>query len=242
MQSPGVSDVHIPQLAQLISRVGNKKKKKGEKKTMGKLAFGEFYDTSDMVVKLAENGDTPPVEDKENYPLYVAPFYGPHAQVHVPPEEPIMIFNEDGESVEYGESTGEGIYEALFVTDETKNDEAEDGMMLFYDALMIDGVDLTEAPFEERFKHLQETLTADQALIGWRKLESFDEFAKFAEECVSNNVAAIRIKKPDSLYGEEMFINLSEESDGNEEIEMAEDKEEKPDDMIFMPDTTKQGE
>lgn len=208
MQSPGTDQVRIPGLMQIIGR----RKKKGDKKMAVK--FGEFFDTSEKTFQFGEN-----VESLENYPLYVAPYYGGNMQVHVRNQAETKIFAEDGKPIEGFDvpQTDEAVLEVFILSEE----DAADAELntLVYDAALIDGEDMSEMPFSERYERLIALAEEDDSFIPiqWKRVENFEEFSEYAGSIVENEILGIRVKRADSKFGEEVFVSLGEDENEDED-------------------------
>lgn len=210
MNGPGADQVHIPSLMKVMSL---KTRNKKEDKKLNELKFGEFCQAKMVPIQLSDN-----IEDEINFPLFVAPNLGPNIQVHTKEQGPpsgMVAFNESGEKLdEYSEEAADvcNILEGFSLTDEEGN---EKDTLLVFDAMML-GEDIREMPFTDRLGQLQ-ALMPDGSVIGWQLCENHEELAEYVEVLLSKDIKSMRVKKPDSVYGEETVYNFAEVEAGSEE-------------------------
>ncbi len=217
MNGPGADAVHIPSLLKVMS-IRTKNKKEATK--LNELKFGEFYQAKMVPIQLSDN-----IEDVINYPLYVAPNFGPNIQVHTSEQRPptgMIVFNEKGEKVEeFTEEASEihNVLEGFSLSD----DKSEKSALLVFDALML-GEDIREMPFEDRIGQIQ-AIMPEGSVIGWNLCETHEEFVEYISVLMGEDIKSVRVKKPDSVYGEEIIYNFKEVEAGSEEIPANENSE-----------------
>lgn len=215
MQDPGADQVHIPSLMKVMS-IRTKNKKEANK--LKELKFGEFCQAEMVPIQLSDN-----IEDEINFPLFVAPNLGPNIQVHTKEQRPpsgMVAFSEAGEKIEkYSEEASDvcNILEGFSLTDEENKKDS----LLIFDAMML-GEDIREMPFEDRIGQLQ-ALMPDGSVIGWQLCENHEEFVEYVQTLLNEDIKSMRVKKPDSVYGEETIYNFAEVEDDKTEIPVTEE-------------------
>jgi len=197
------------------------KKKKKEDVKMSEIKLGEFFDTAGKTFELSD------IESEDNYPLYVAPFLGENKQIHINNSQSVKVFSEDGtrdESYE-DDTASRAVIEGVIFSDSEEGDTETDTTIL-YDVGAIGDESLHEFGFEDRLQLLHKLaesspLFADTMIVDWQKVNNFSELTDYIKMLNEDATPTegIRVKRPDSAFGEEVIIPLGEEVDGEVALE-----------------------
>ncbi len=238
MHSPSAGQLHVPGLMQIMSI--KKKNKKEAKKMSEEITLGEFYNTAGKTFELSD------IESEENFPLYVSPYLGDNKQIHVNNSQSIRVFSEDGKQDEAyaDDSAVKAVLEGVIFSYSDEPD-SEDTTIL-YDIGSVGDEGLHDIGFEDRLEILHKLsdetpMFNDAMIVDWEKVNNFTELTDYIHSLSDDNAEApegIRVKKPDSAFGEEVIIPLGEEKEG----EVALEEGDAPPEEIEEPFTPAQDE